>query len=116
MRRNLCSFWQAARPRQAARAALLLVSLASAPAGVHAQQMDADMPMSMEGLLGRYSMTREGSGTSWQPESTPADGAHQMSGAWMTMEHGYVDVIYDEQGGPRGPWRTAPHAGVRGAP
>ena len=47
-------------------------------------------------------MTRDGSGTAWQPDSTPMEGAQQMHGSWMTMEHGYVNAIYDEQGGPRG--------------
>jgi hypothetical protein len=58
--------------------------------------------MSMAGLYGPYGMTREASGTSWQPDSTPMTGIHQMRGAWMTMLHGFVDAIYDEQGGPRG--------------
>ncbi len=62
--------------------------------------------MQMPGLYGRYAMTREGSGTSWQPDSTPMDGAQQMHGPWMTMEHGYVDAIYDDQGGPRGATKT----------
>lgn len=25
-----------------------------------------------------------------------------MSGPWMTMWHGYVNAVYDHQGGPRG--------------
>jgi len=56
----------------------------------------------MSGLYGRYAMTRESSGTSWQPDSTPLAGIHGMQGAWMTMLHGYVDAIYDDQGGARG--------------
>ena len=58
--------------------------------------------MSMSGMYGSYNMTREASGTSWQPESTPMGGMHGMSGAWMTMVHGYAEVVYDHQGGPRG--------------
>jgi hypothetical protein len=58
--------------------------------------------MSVSGLYGSYDMTREASGTSWQPDSTPIDGIHSMTGAWMTMLHGYADVVYDHQGGPRG--------------
>jgi hypothetical protein len=60
----------------------------------------------MSGLYGHYDMTRESSGTSWQPDSTPMEGIHGMQGAWMTMLHGFVDAIYDEQGGPRGSSQT----------
>src|SRR3977135_4132216 len=45
---------------------------------------------------------REGSGTSWQPDSTPMSGLHTMRGAWMTMIHGHAVLIYDHQGGARG--------------
>ena len=47
-------------------------------------------------------MTREATGTSWQPDSTPHEGLHVMSGDWMVMVHGYADQIYDRQGGSRG--------------
>lgn len=60
----------------------------------------------MSGLYGRYDMTRESSGTSWQPDSTPMAGIHGMQGAWMTMLHGYADAIYDDQGGARGSSQT----------
>jgi hypothetical protein len=61
-----------------------------------------DMPMQMESAFGRYPMTREGSGTSWQPDATPMDGAMSMKGDWMLMAHGFVNVVYDDQSGPRG--------------
>ena len=66
------------------------------------------MPMSdrMTGTLGPYPMTREASGTAWQPDSTPMGGLHQMAGDWMLMLHGYADVIYDDQEGPRGDTKT----------
>ena len=85
-----------------------LLSLLAAPALLCAEPMDAAAmsAMSMQGLYGSYSMTREGSGTAWQPDSTPMEGAQQMHGSWMTMEHGYVNAIYDEQGGPRGSTQT----------
>lgn len=60
----------------------------------------------MPGLYGRYAMTREASGTSWQPDSTPMQGIHGMAGGWMTMVHGFVNAIYDEQGGARGSSQT----------
>ncbi len=92
---SLCRLWVVF-----AAAQLLVAS----PAGVHAQQADAAAPtaMQMQGLYGSYSMTREGSGTSWQPDLTPMQGVHQMQGDWLTMEHGFIDAIYDDQGGPRG--------------
>ena len=57
--------------------------------------------MPMAGLYGPYGMSREASGTSWQPDSTPLEGIMGMRGPWMGMVHGFVDLIYDEQGGPR---------------
>ena len=56
----------------------------------------------MKGVLGNYSMMREASGTSWQPESTPHDGLFWELGDWSMMTHGFIDVIYDHQGGLRG--------------
>jgi hypothetical protein len=94
----------------------LLRSLLSAVMVLHggslpAQQAPADgeseAGASMtSGLYGRYHMTREASGTGWQPDSTPVEGIHAMHGAWMTMLHGFADAIYDAQGGPRGNSQT----------
>jgi hypothetical protein len=56
----------------------------------------------MAGMYGPYAMTREASGTSWQPDEARHEGVHVMRGAWMLMLHGYVDGVYDDQGGPRG--------------
>ena len=60
----------------------------------------------MPGTLGPYLMARESSGTSWQPDSTPMAGLMNMSGEWMTMWHGLIDLTYDDQGGPRGAAKT----------
>lgn len=60
----------------------------------------------MQGMFGPYPMTREASGTSWQPDATPLEGIHSMSGPWTTMVHGFFNVIYDHQGGPRGDSKT----------
>ena len=60
----------------------------------------------MQGALGPYPMTREASGTSWQPDATPMEGLHSHIGAWMLMAHGYADVVYDKQGGDRGGDKT----------
>jgi hypothetical protein len=59
-----------------------------------------DMPMS--GLYGPYPMSREASGTAWQPQSAHHDGMHFMRGEWMAMFHASADLVVDQQGGPRG--------------
>ena len=65
--------------------------------------MDGEHPgMAMRGMLGAYPMTREASGTSWQPDTTPYEGLHLMKDDWMLMAHGFANVIYDNQGGGRG--------------
>jgi hypothetical protein len=61
-----------------------------------------DTSMKMNGFYGSYPMTREASGTAWQPESTPHEGLHVMAGEWMIMHHGFINGIYDRQGGRRG--------------
>ncbi len=58
--------------------------------------------MAMHGLLGGYGMSREASGTSWQPEAAPHGGIHLMADDWMVMLHGRVNGIADWQSGPRG--------------
>jgi hypothetical protein len=56
----------------------------------------------MKGFLGPYSMSREGSGTSWQPDTSPHNGIHGQYGEWMTMWHAMFNGVYDNQGGQRG--------------
>jgi len=61
----------------------------------------------MPGLLG-LSMSRESSGTSWQPQSTPLPHpmVHVMADGWMIMGHGDAYLIYDHAGGDRGGDKT----------
>ncbi len=56
----------------------------------------------MRGLYGPYPLSREASGTSWQPQLARHEGVHVMRGAWMIMLHGFADLVYDDQDGPRG--------------
>lgn len=56
----------------------------------------------MSGFYGSYPMTREASGTSWQPEATPPDDIHFSQSDWTFMLHGFAFGTYDHQGGPRG--------------
>lgn len=62
--------------------------------------------MVMKGFYGDYPMSREASGTAWSPESAPMEGMHAMAGDWMTMVHGYTNLVYDYQGGKRGTDKT----------
>lgn len=64
------------------------------------------MGHAMTGMYGAYPMSREASGTSWQPDAAPMAGIHGTSGPWSTMVHGFIDAIYDHQGGPRGERQT----------
>jgi len=54
------------------------------------------------GALGAYPMTREASGTSWQPDATTHRGLHAIRGPWELMSHAVFNSVYDRQGGPRG--------------
>ncbi len=72
----------------------------------HGDMAGMDMDMPMTGVLGGYDMSREASGTSWQPDSTPHDGIHASAGAWSVMVHGMADFVVDHQGGPRGDDKT----------
>lgn len=69
-------------------------------------QQDQEMEMPMNGMYGSYPMTREASGTSWQPESSPMEGIHMKLGEWMTMTHGFIYGIYNKQEGDRGDDKT----------
>jgi hypothetical protein len=83
----------------------------SAPAPMerhgHAVQMampgPGNQPMPMTAALGAYPMQRESSGTAWQPDSSrPMSGPMSMSGDWMLMADGTLDLVHDHQSGPRG--------------
>src|SRR5215831_20408901 len=95
-----------------ARAASIPVDTTGAPAhagtdhaAMHHDMAGMDMEdheHAMSGAYGPYPMTREASGTSWQPDAARHAGAHLMRGAWTLMLHGHVDAVYDDQGGARG--------------
>jgi len=66
-----------------------------------------DVPgMKMTGYFGPYLMTREASGTSWQPDTSPHEGYHQQLAEWSVMTHGWINLNYDRQDGPRGASKT----------
>ena len=104
--------------------ALALACLIAAPAAAQDQDPHHDMQgmedmqgmqgmegmhhgmHAMRGMLGNYSMSREASGTAWQPESTPHMGVHAMWNGWDLMTHGFTSLIFDHQDGPRGGEKT----------
>lgn len=87
--------------------ALALATLARA-ADTAPATSDSDSAMSglMRGAQGPYAMTREGSGTSWQPDASVHAGLHALKGEWMLMGHARLNGIYDWQQGPRGDSET----------
>jgi hypothetical protein len=90
------------------------VEKAGAMPGMDHSQMDhvsmeedgAGRAMEMSSALGTYPMTREASGTSWQPDASTHSGQHFMWGDWMAMSHATINGTYDWQGGPRGDKKT----------
>ncbi|HVV28572.1 MAG TPA: hypothetical protein VHC40_11470 [Rhizomicrobium sp.] len=75
---------------------------AAMPDMPHDMAHDMAHGMAMHGFLGGYAMSREASGTSWQPDAAPHDGIALMLGDWMAMVHGRVYGVLDSQSGPRG--------------
>ena len=74
----------------------------------HAQMPGAPSPTeahsghAMTGALGPYPMTREASGTAWQPDTSKHMGLMTASGDWTLMAHGVLNLVFDHQSGPRG--------------
>lgn len=60
----------------------------------------------MTGALGPYPMTREASGTAWQPDSARHAGVHASLGGWDLMGHAVLNLVHDWQQGPRGDEKT----------
>ncbi|MDX1902318.1 MAG: hypothetical protein SFW66_10035 [Gammaproteobacteria bacterium] len=56
----------------------------------------------VHGMYGHYPMTREASGTSWQPQSTPMTGLMFTPNNSVEMLQGFANLIDDHQGGHRG--------------
>jgi hypothetical protein len=70
--------------------------------GHRASEADHGQHDAMTGALGRYPMTRESSGTAWQPDNSDHMGWMSQSGDWMLMGHGVLNLVADTQGGARG--------------
>jgi hypothetical protein len=72
---------------------------AAPPSHDHMQHGQAPAQQS---ALGNYPMSRDASGTSWQPDAGEHGGVHSMAGDWMLMGHVLLNGVYDWQDGPRG--------------
>lgn len=68
------------------------------PKQVTLAEMDMEM---MQGLLGVWAMNREGSGTSWLPESSPMYAKMGANGRWQTMQMGLAFGSYTAGGSER---------------
>ncbi|MDD5020407.1 MAG: hypothetical protein PHH75_06070 [Candidatus Omnitrophica bacterium] len=80
----------------------LLCGTAFAEPAVLHDHTGGALPAQMQGFYGEYTERREASGTSWQPDSTPAEGVHFFHKDWAIMAHGFVNAIYTHQGSDRG--------------
>ena len=74
--------------------------------GMNMEDMPAMEAMPDTGNLGSYPMSRDASGTSWQPDAASHQGIHRMAGDWMLMGHMMLTGVYDTQSGPRGNDKT----------
>lgn len=77
--------------------------------------MDHAQTHPMTGALGPWPMTREASGTAWQPDASRHGGVHWGDGDWSFMAHAQLNLVYDAQSGPRGDDKTFVSGMVMGA-
>ncbi len=96
----MLNLWRAASPAQ------LLTILALLVVGDTFATTSAVAQESMSAALGAYPMTREASGTAWQPDSSVHAGVHLAAGEWMVMSHALLNAVYDRQDGARGGSKT----------
>jgi hypothetical protein len=90
---------------------LLLLTISSLPAraqktdtirhpmhGRHSEKQDMDMDMGMPSAFSlNLPMTRNGSGTGWNPDASPMYGYMVHSNGWMFMFHGDIFPRYNRQ-------------------
>ena len=79
----------------------------------HAGHQMAAMPM--RGTLGHYPMSRDASGTGWQPDDAAHGGIHAQAGDWNLMGHLSLSGVYSNQSGARGDEKAFPAGMVMGA-
>ena len=66
----------------------------------------ASMDHPMTSPYGPWPMSRDASGTGWQPDAGEHGGIHTVRGDWMVMTHAMLNLVYDTQSGPRGGDKT----------
>lgn len=66
----------------------------------------ASMGHAMTSPYGPWPMSRDASGTGWQPDAGEHGGIHTVGGDWMVMTHAMLNLVYDTQSGPRGGDKT----------
>ncbi len=69
----------------------------------------------MTSPLGPWPMTRDASGTAWQPDLSEHGGVHDVRGDWSLMGHAVLNLVHDWQNGPRGDDKTFVSGMVMGA-
>ena len=69
----------------------------------------------MTSPLGPWSMSRNASGTAWQPDLGEHGGVHARAGDWTLMSHALLNLVYDNQNGLRGDTKTFAAGMVMGA-
>ena len=69
----------------------------------------------MTSALGPWPMSRDASGTSWQPDLSEHGGVHTQNGDWLIMSHALINLTYDWQEGPRGGEQTFVSGMIMGA-
>ena len=60
----------------------------------------------MTSPLGPWPLSRDASGTSWQPDESRHGGLHGEADGWMLMGHAQINLVHDWQNGPRGDEKT----------
>ena len=60
-------------------------------------------------------MSRDASGTAWQPDLGEHGGVHARVGDWTLMSHALLNLVYDNQNGLRGDTKTFAAGMVMGA-
>lgn len=68
----------------------------------HSAHSETETGHAMQGALGAYPMSREASGTAWQPDASDHAGIHLAAGDWTLMGHALLNGVYDWQERPRG--------------
>ena len=99
----------AARSRLPAIGILTVAAIAFSPSlmAQHARHMGMASMTMTSSIFPGLPLSREGSGTSWQPDSSPAFAWHAPAGSWTLMVHGSAFLRYTSQDTFR--------AGTRGA-